>query len=105
MIKGISLADWISLLIGIFGFLSALAARSSRLPSWARNWLKAIGKDKIEAAIGKAATIADLTPEQRKKEAVIYIQRIALKELGLVVPTSIANLLVEFVYQQWKRRV
>jgi len=34
---------------------------------------------------------------------VVYLQQLTIKELGFPVPASIANLLVEHVYQQWKK--
>ncbi|MEN6583063.1 MAG: hypothetical protein ABFD54_11485 [Armatimonadota bacterium] len=102
-LKGIPLQDWITLGIGVIGFVTACLSRTDRLPSWARKWLKKIGAARITDAIERAAAIAELTPDQRKKQAVSYLQKLCTKELGSPVPTSIANLLVEIVYQQWKR--
>lgn len=99
----VSLNDWLSLAIGLVGLITAWLARQDRLPAWARKWLKRIGQDRITDAIERAAAIAELTPEQRKREAVIYIQKISANELGFPVPQSIANLLIEHVYQVWKR--
>ncbi|OFX13638.1 MAG: hypothetical protein A2Z18_07170 [Armatimonadetes bacterium RBG_16_58_9] len=95
--------DWISLAIGLFGLASAYLASKNRLPSWARKWLNRIGTEKISDAIDRAAAIAELTPDQRRKQAVIYLQKVCITELGFPVPASIANLLVEYVYQTWKR--
>ncbi|MCE5199916.1 MAG: hypothetical protein ABFD54_15115 [Armatimonadota bacterium] len=102
-LKGISLQDWITLIVGMLGFISACLSRTDRLPSWARKWLKKIGAARITDAIERAAAIAELTPDQRQKQAVVYLQKLCIKELGFPVPTSIANLLIEQVYQQWKR--
>lgn len=99
----VSVQDWVSLSIGVLGFLTAYLGRQDRLPSWARTWLKRIGTSKIAEAIERAAVVIDLTPEQRRKQAVVYLQKVCIKELGFVVPDSVANLLVEYVYQQWKR--
>ncbi|MCE5199814.1 MAG: hypothetical protein ABFD54_08885 [Armatimonadota bacterium] len=101
--SGVSTQDWITLIIGVVGFVVACLSRTDRLPSWARKWLKKIGAARITDAIERAAAIAELTPDQRKKQAVIYLQKLCIKETGFSVPTSIANLLIEYVYQQWKR--
>jgi hypothetical protein len=102
-IKGIPILDILSVAAGIIGAIAAFAAQSGRLPRWARKWLSKIGVDRITDAIDRVEQIAGLTPEQRRKQAVISLQRFTVNELGFTVPTSIANLLVEFVYQQWKR--
>lgn len=101
--KGVPLDDWISLAVGIIGFLTALAARRDRLPAWARKWLRRIGTAQITDAIERAAAIAELSPEGRRAQAVTYLQELTVRELGFPVPQSIANLLVEHMYQQWKR--
>lgn len=99
----ISLNDYITLAIGILGFLTALLSRKDRLPAWARKWLKRIGPERIADAIERAGVIAELSPDERRKQAVVYLQRLTTRELGFPVPASVANLLVEQVYQQWKR--
>ena len=99
----IPIVDWISLAIGLFGLVSAYLARKDRLPAWARTWLQRIGSERITDVIERAAAIAELTPDQRRKQAVIYLQKVCIKELGFPVPASVANLLVEYVYQQWKK--
>ncbi len=103
MLKNVSLNDWITLAVGVIGFLTVLLQRRTQLPSWARRWLAKIGLERIQKAIDQAATVASLTPDERRAKAVEYLQRLTERELGFPVPTSIANLLVEFVYQQWKR--
>jgi hypothetical protein len=95
--------DWFSLAVGVIGFITALLARKDRLPAWARKWLKRIGPEQITDAIERAGSIAELSPDARRKQAVIYLQKLSIRELGFPVPSSIANLLVEHVYQQWKR--
>ena len=103
IVDKVPLGDWISLAIGLFGLITAYFSSKHRLPSWARRWLKRIGSDKISDAIERAAAIAELTPDQRRKQAVIYLQKICIQELGFPVPASVANLLVEYVYQRWKK--
>ncbi len=103
ILNSVSLNDWITLAIGITGCVSAYFSRKDRLPSWARKWLKRIGSRRIADAIERAASIAELSPDQRRKQAVICLQKLTIKELGFPIPASIANLLVEHVYQQWKK--
>lgn len=99
----VSTSDWISLAVGLIGFITACLSRQSQLPSWARNWLKKIGNNRVTDAIEQVAAITELTPEQRQTEASLLLQRFCRRDLGIDVPTSIANLLIEFVYQSWKR--
>ena len=93
----------VSLVVGVIGFVTACLSRKDRLPAWARKWLNRISPARITDAIERAAAIAELTPDQRRKQAIIYLQKLCNKELGFPIPASIANLLVEHVYQQWKR--
>lgn len=95
--------DWISLAVGAAGALTAYLSQKDRLPSWARKWLSRIGTERITDAIERAGAIAELSSDERRKQAVIYLQKLCIKDLGFPVPASIANLLVEQVYQQWKR--
>ncbi len=102
-LENVSLNDWISLALGLTGLVTAYLAQRDRLPSWARKWLGRIGSERVMDAIERAGAIAELTPDQRREQAVIYVQKLCISELGFPVPASIANLLVEYVYQQWKR--
>lgn len=102
-LDSVASGDWVSLAVGVLGAVSAYMSQKDRLPSWARKWLKRIGTQRITDAIERAASIAELTPDQRRKQAVVYLQEFCVKELGFPVPESIANLLVEHIYQQWKR--
>ncbi|MCX6345729.1 MAG: hypothetical protein NT018_11760 [Armatimonadetes bacterium] len=95
--------DLISLAVGFLGFVTAFLSRKDRLPAWARKWLKRIGSERVVDAIERAAAICELTPDQRRKQAIIYLQKLCIRELGFPVPASIANLLVEHIYQVWKR--
>lgn len=102
LFDSVSISDWISLAVGIIGFISAYLSSKQRLPSWARKWLAQVGNVNVQAAIEKAAAVETLTPDQRRKQAVIYLQKLTIKSLGFPIPASIANLLIEYVYQQWK---
>lgn len=102
-LETVTVRDWVSLGVGLIGLVTAYLAQRDRLPSWARQWLSRIGSARILDAIDRAAAIADLTADQRRRQAVTYVQKLCMAELGFPVPASIANLLVEYVYQQYKR--
>ena len=103
-LENVSIKDWLVLAIGFIGLFAAQLESRNRLPGWARRWFARIGNDRIEQAIEYAAKIEGLSPEARRKEAVDYLVRLSERELGFHIPTSVANLLIEYVYQQWKRR-
>jgi len=103
-IAGIPISEIIPVAVGIIGAIYGWLQRSDRLPVWARRWMKSIGRDEIVNAIEIAEKVADATPAERREMAVEYLQRLCENRLGFGIPTSVANLLVEFVYQQWKRR-
>jgi hypothetical protein len=102
-IKGVPLSDWVSLAVGLIGLVTAYLSRKDRLPAWARKWLSRVKTARVVDAIERAAAIADLSEEARRLQAVDYLQKLTFRELGFTIPDSIANLLVEYVYQQWKR--
>jgi hypothetical protein len=99
----VSTQDWVSIAVGAVGALTAYMSQKDRLPSWARKWLSRIGPERITDAIERAGAIAELSTDERRKKAVVYLQELCVKDLGFPVPSSIANLLVEQVYQQWKK--
>jgi hypothetical protein len=99
----VSLNDWVSLAVGLSGLVTAYLSQKNRLPAWARSWLKRIGPDRIKDAIQRANAISEMSSDERRQQAIIYLQKVCLKELGFPIPTSIANLLVEYIYQQWKK--
>lgn len=99
----VPLHDWVSLAVGTVGAVTAYLSQKDRLPSWARKWLNRVGAERITDAIERAGAIVELSADERRKQAVIYLQKLCIKELGFPIPASIANLLVEHVYQQWKR--
>jgi len=98
----VSTQEWVSLAVGAVGALTAYLGRKDRLPAWARKWLSRIGPERITDAIERAGAIVELSPDERRKQAVVYLQKLCIKELGFPVPASIANLLVEHIYQRWK---
>ncbi len=103
-IASISLGDYAGIIIGVVGLLAAWLAKSKRLPKWARTWLDRITPEKIEQTIEEVDLFTDMTPEEKRQEVVRLLQEYCEQEFGFPIPTSIANLLVEFIYQQWKKR-
>lgn len=101
-LKTVPLYDWAVLLVGVLGAAVAFVQRSGRLPVSARRWLKAVGEHRIEAAVAYVAGLVGLTPDERRAEAAAWVVKICDREFGVVIPESIANLLVEYVYQKWK---
>ncbi|MEN6372300.1 MAG: hypothetical protein ABFD64_09845 [Armatimonadota bacterium] len=102
--NNVSFRDWTAVAIGVIGLVTSYVSSKNRLPKWARKWLSRIGSANIVKAIEYAAKLSELSSEERRKEAVDYLIKLSEKELGFAIPTSIANLLVEFIYQQWKRK-
>lgn len=95
--------DVVSLAVGVGGVILALLGRKDKLPKFARRWLAKITPAEVMKAIELAGKIQNLTPEQKRKEAVGYLQKLTKKELGFSVPTSVANLLIEYIYARVKR--
>jgi len=102
--NNITFGDWLVVAIGLIGLVAGYLNSRYRLPKWARTWLERLGRENIEKAVEYASKFSELSPDERRKEAVSYLMRLSEKELGFRIPSSIANLLVEFVYQQWKRK-
>ena len=103
-IMGIPISDIISLAVGIIGLLSAWAMRSNRLPKAVRKYLADIGgEDRVFSLIETAAAYVDMTPELKRIKVVETLQDISVGKLGFRLPTSIANLIVEYCYQAYKR--
>ena len=99
----ISLVDLAYLAAAILGAGSAWLKSRTQLPAGARKWLAKLSSSCVTAAIEQAEAYADLSPDERRVKAVAFLQDLSKKELGFPVPTSVANLLVEFVYQTWKK--
>ena len=102
----VSMSDWIALTVGVIGLISAWLARSNRLPANVRRWINDLDQEVILQEIGTCAvTMAQATAEERRDYMVNWITDLAKIKLGLTVPKSIANLIVEYCYQLWKRAV
>ncbi len=100
----VSHGDWLACAIGVAGFVLSYLQSRERLPKWARRWLSRIGRERVGDAIDYAARLGEMSPGERRVEAVGYLVRLSEREFGFAVPQSVANLLVEFVYQSWKRK-
>lgn len=104
MIKGIPITDLIPYAVAFFGMACALLSRWGKLPSNVRRWLRAVGEGQVLAKIQAAAVDISQSSNEKKREWVVAeIQALALRETGLPMPDSVANLIVENVYQAYKR--
>jgi hypothetical protein len=90
--------DWLGFIVGGIGSLIGLLSRSNRLPAAARRWLSKIGQDKILDILFEAKAFTDMTPDEKRKYAIGELQALALKQWGMQLPTSIAGLLVDYMY-------
>jgi len=95
--------DWALVAAALISAGLAWLAKQQSLPAGARRWLGRIGQDKILAFIKEAEAFAEMTPDEKRAWVVEKLQGFTIDKLGFPVPTSIANLLVEFVYLAWKR--
>lgn len=104
MFGEISILDWSMLAFSIVSAAFAYIRGLHRLQPGARKWLGEIGEPTIRAIINESAQMIGLTPLQRRERAVELLREAVKKSLGLDIPTSIANYLVEHVYQSIKER-
>jgi uncharacterized membrane protein YcfT len=101
-IKGIPLQDLITIAsIAISIILGLMHKFSAKLPPKVAEILNGIGQDEIERYLTEAVRLYS-DPTARREWVVKQIQTIARTELHIEVPTSVANLLVEYVFQRWK---
>lgn len=105
MVKGISILDWTMLVLTLLSMLMAYLRGLQRLHPEARKWLSDIGEPLIKELAVQAANMEDLTPEQRRAQVVEMVHMTALCATGVEIPASIANYLVEHVYQSIKERL
>lgn len=103
MIANVSTLDWISLAVAAICAGLAWLAKQQSLPIGARRWLGRIGQKQILEFVQQAEAFAEMTPDEKRAWVVAKLQGFTIDKLGFPVPTSIANLLVEFVYLAWKR--
>ncbi len=103
-IKGIPILDVLPYALAAIGMACALLSRWGKLPPNVRRWLKAIGEGQVLAKIQTAAIdISQSSNEQKRAWVVAEVKALALKETGLPMPDSVANLIVENAYQAYKR--
>jgi hypothetical protein len=84
--------------------ISGYLGQKNKLPVWVRDWLKRIGDQNISDAVQRAANFNEISSEEKRKQAVLYLQEISINKFGFPVPVSIANLLVENAYQILRRK-
>lgn len=95
--------DWIIVIAGALGWLVwGLQKIAPNLPSNVQKIIKKLSQQEIIEIIIWVNENCD-TPEHRRETAVQLLQELAEKKLGFKLPTSIANLIVEWAVQQYKR--
>jgi len=97
--------DWILAAAVVLSAVLNWLSRQHALPRGARRVLRKIGKQRIVSLINQAAEMRDLSRDERRRWVATKLQDLAVSRLGVRLPLSTANLLVEFVYQQVRRRL
>lgn len=98
----VNISDWICFALAIIGTLATVLSQRDRLPSSVRVYLKKINTSEIMEAIEKVQAMKTMTSSERREAVVTYIRKLCVEKTGVTIPKSIANLMVEYVYQQWK---
>lgn len=101
-----TIRDWIDLEVFALGVLGIIVARFwPALPAKANEWLDLIGgKAAVVTLITEAAELCEKSPSVRRAFVKNEIQTLA-ETNGLTMPDSVANLIVEWVYQQVKGKL
>lgn len=95
-------SDIISLaIIGLSLLANFLQSKSVKLPTAAQPVVKKLGKTTILEAIEIASKFD--TQEERRMQAANYLKRVADKRFGFALSDSIANMVVEYGVQIYKR--
>lgn len=103
-IKGVPIQDIISLVVGLGGLLVGWLQRRNKLPKWAAKWLDKIELARVLRVIDDVSSYHDLSEKGKREKAVATLKQITERELGGgIIPDSVANLLVEYGFQLWKK--
>ncbi len=102
--KGIPVQDLIAFAIAIIGVISAILQRKWALPAPAKLWLKRLSLSEVICLLEWAQTMGDLSTAEKRQAVVAKLQELAVQTAGVRLPTSIANLLVEYAYARWQRK-
>lgn len=102
MVNELSIMDWIMLVLTLLSMLMAWLRGLQRLHPEARKWLSCVGEPLIRRFASEAAAMVDLTPQERRACVVERLRKAVLEIFDLEIPESIANYLVEHVYQSIK---
>jgi len=92
-------------LITLLSLTFAWLGKKKRLPKWLDNWLSHVGLARIYDALEEANKFLQMSPTQRRNEAVKILKAECKSQLNFELPTSIANLLIEYGYQLWRAGV
>jgi hypothetical protein len=99
--KGLTIQDWFFVATTAFALIKWLIERV-KLPQPWQGYLDKLTPAAVLDLINQAELYVTWTDVQRHTWVVQQVQALAEKELGLTVPTHIANMLVDFVYGKFK---
>ena len=94
----LGLQDWVFIGTTIIAGLKWYFQRN-KLPKSIQAILDKIGKDEIAKIVGDVAKFTQLNDVEKHTMAVQQLQELAKRKLGLDVPTSIANIIVDYVWR------
>lgn len=72
------------------------------IPAWLIDWFDGIDESDVRELIAHAATLAVKSDAERVAWVRVRLQKIALDRTGVPMPDSVANALIELVYQRVK---
>jgi len=108
----VSTNDWIALAVGILGIilplLTAWLRERTKAPVWLQEWLGKAGngdtvRERLTYLVNAAESFSEKDDEQRKD----YVKQSLIRWLvasNISIPDSVVNLLIEWVYQTYKRK-
>jgi len=99
------MSDTLGFIVGVVGLvIGFICLKNYQLPIAVRLWLRRIGIANVEAFIKDAiAYYSDDTPGEVKRDYVVqHLKNFVKTNFNFDLPTSYANLIVEYVYQKIK---
>ena len=105
--------DWIALAVGILGIvlplLTAWLKERTKPPVWLQEWLDTVGRgDTVRARLTYLVKAAESFSEKDNEQRKDYVKQSLIRWLvasNINIPDSVVNLLIEWVYQTYKRKL
>ncbi|MEN6370945.1 MAG: hypothetical protein ABFD64_02945 [Armatimonadota bacterium] len=98
------------LIVGLISLGLGLLVKKNKAPKFIQNWLKKRDDDgtSVEEVlfsyVKQAETYRDRTGAEKKQMVVEWITEWASSRFNFPIPESIVDSVVEYVYQQYKKR-